>query len=158
MSQASGSIPGWPTDRCIPVPLRLALQAEPKNGVSNHEIHETHEKGTTYNAVSVHPAGERPALLAPCHFVCFVYFVVSTAVFRFWQPVPSSALSVFSVQSVAYGLPKFVVACGQLPRLQKGELCRLGFWGYRVSSSERFSVFPVLSAFRLSSQELRSTA
>ena len=46
-----------------------------QNGVQpiiHHEIHETHETRTTLR-------GNAPALLSACHFVYFVYFVVSTA-------------------------------------------------------------------------------
>ena len=62
--------------------LRCAARViEPKNGVSNHETHETHVTRPSYNAVRVHPAGERPSL-PYLYSVYSVYSVVSTAVFR----------------------------------------------------------------------------
>ena len=73
------------TDYSDDTDMKNLCACTPKDGVSNHEIHESHEKRTaTYNATSVHPAGERPSALIS------LYFVVSTAVFRFM-------LRVFSV-------------------------------------------------------------
>ena len=50
------------TDYSDDTDMKNLCACNPKDGVSNHEIHESHEKRTACNAMSVHPAGERSSV------------------------------------------------------------------------------------------------
>ena len=50
------------TDYSDDTDMKNLCACNPKDGVSNHEIHESHEKRTTCTEMSVLPAGERPSV------------------------------------------------------------------------------------------------
>ena len=59
------------TDYSDDTDMKNLCACNPKDGVSNHEIHESHEKRTTCTAMSVHPAGERPSVVISLPFRVF---------------------------------------------------------------------------------------
>ena len=66
--------------------MRPAGRIEPENSSWNH----ARGKRTIYNAMSVHPAGERPSVVISLSFRVFLYSVVSTAAFRVNAKMPRS--------------------------------------------------------------------
>ena len=81
---------------------------EPKNGVSNHEMHESHEKRTTCNAMSVHPAGERPSVGISLSFRVFRVFRGFNCCFQGYQTaglVPAMLMQVSTCFVRCFGAP-----------------------------------------------------